>query len=263
MTINLGDVTGFVFDFDGVFYPEKVITRDFNRLCNTIKAQVAFGLLKKRGMDRKTAIELAYSGYQKYGDSITGYCVWAKENGVNSEKFKHTLFVEYHKNLQVAFYRIAPHVFNQRRDLISAFKLSEGAVKNGVATHSCATHIARPFLRSMGIRNHFHEAAIIGLADGDYTLKHTTPHLIELACTAMEIAPETIGFVEDSPRNLNTFKEKYPNAPTIYIHSGSPLVPLPNYIDFQFYNILEMKRAWAEERRRKNSIVLPPSKIEF
>lgn len=49
MTINLGDVTGFVFDFDGVFYPEKVITRDFNRLCNTIKAQVAFGLLKKKG----------------------------------------------------------------------------------------------------------------------------------------------------------------------------------------------------------------------
>ena len=51
-----------------------------------------------------------------------------------------------------------------------------------------------------------------------------------------------------------------PSAEGVYIHNGRPLTPLPNYIDFEFYNILEMKRAWTKERRRKNYIVLPPLK---
>ena len=256
MAKKFRDVQGFVFDFDGVFYGFKHVINLYT-LCDMTMAFSAYRntVLKQAGITLKTAKELARNGHKTYGDAITGFCVWAQENGVEPESFKADLFAEYHKNLRMALLKLSPHIFENRRDLKSAFNLSQGLVQNGIATHSCATHIARPFLASMGIRQYFEDAAVIGLANGDYTLKHTDPRLIELACTAMGLHPDDIAFVEDTPRNLQTFKDKYPSAVTIYIHHGRPLDPLPDYIDVQFYNILEMKRAWSESRKEPGKII--------
>lgn len=255
MAKKFRDVKGFVFDFDGVFYAYKFIPGDLNSLCDTIMAKAATALLKSHGLTLTLAKRLAHQGYEDHGDAITGLCSWAQENEVEPESFKADLFAEYHKNLQTALLKLSPHIFENRRDLQSAFKLSQGLVKNGIATHSCATHIAHPFLASMGIRQYFEDAAVIGLANGDYTLKHTGPRLIELACDAMGLHPDDIAFVEDTPRNLKTFKDKYPSAVTIYIHHGRPLDTLPDYINVQFYNILEMKRAWSESRKEPEKII--------
>ncbi len=255
MAKNFRDVQGFVFDFDGVFYAYKFFTGNFNHFYETVKAKIATSLLKNYGMTFSLAKELAHNGHKTYGDAITGFCVWAQENDVDPESFKAALFAEYHKNLRTALLKLSPHIFENRRDLQSAFNLSQGLVKNGIATHSCAQNLARPFLESMGIRQHFEDAAIIGLPDGNYTLKHTDPRLIELACAAMGLHPDDIAFVEDTPRNLKTFKDKYPSAVTIYIHHGRPLAPLPDYIDLQFYNILEMKRAWSESLKETGKII--------
>lgn len=253
MTVKLSDVRAFCFDFDGVFYGYNQ-THGIDELCDIIMAQTAHRIIGDT-LDLKTAENLARTGYNTHGDCITAFCEWATQQGINPEGFKLKLFQQYHDNLRRTLANSFPNIFSDRTDLKLAFQLSQGRAINGVATHSCATNWAKPFLASMGISEYFSMQAVHGLDESSFTLKHNDPRLIEMSFSSMGVQPENGCFIEDTARNLRAMKERHPQTRCILIHQGTPLEQQPSYVDDQFATILDMKIAYAAQLQDKPRII--------
>jgi hypothetical protein len=242
MTVAVRDIQGFVFDFDGVFYGYHQIGNIYS-LSDRIMAKSAVEVLGDKIL-LSQAEKLASEGYKTYGDSITAFCVWAYQEGHDPNTFKETLFRTYHRNLREYFLNHHSDFFMNRIDLQEAFRLSQGRVVNGVATHGCAQSWAKPFLTDMGISQYFKMQAVHGLDEADYTLKHLDPRLVEMSFQNLAVNPSKGCFVEDTARNLKAMKERNPETRCTLIHHGRPLEQQPAYIDDQFSNIPELKRAY-------------------
>ncbi len=154
------------------------------------------------------------------------------------------LYRAYNQNVHQAFVQGYPHLFTQREDLKEAFKVSAGKIKHGVASHSCREHVLLPLLSLMGISDVFQRNAICGLEQSDFELKHNAPTLVEYGFKQIGVDPSQGVFVEDTAKNLEVIKERYPHLISIYLHHGQPLDIMPAYIDFQFPDIPTYKRAY-------------------
>lgn len=69
--------------------------------------------------------------------------------------------------------------------------------------------------------------------------------------------PHESGFIRDFQANLKTAKEHLPDLTTIFLHHGHPEESLPSFIDFQFRDLSEMKRALNRAQSKKRKIIIP------
>lgn len=256
MTVAVSNIRAFCFDFDGVFYnPNKI--NDFYPACDEIMARVAVDLLGNK-ITRQDAIDLGRRGYQEDGSNIPSFCRWAEQEGHNPKNFRDQFFRAFNTDYSAFLLKNYPSLFRNRIDLQEAFKLSHGKVANGVATHGHAEVLPKKLLGTMGISRYFQMHAIHGLNEADYTLKHTDPRLVEMAFSSLGVDPEEGCFVEDTARNLKAMKDRNPETRCTFIHHGRPLEQQPSYIDDQFQDILQMKKAYYERALSDHTIISIP-----
>lgn len=254
MTVAASNIRAFCFDFDGVFYnPNKI--DDFYPACDEIMAATAVGLLGDK-ITRQVAIALGSNGYQEDGSNIPSFCRWAEKEGHNPADFRDQLFKTFNQNFSSFLLDKYPNLFRNRNDLQEAFSLSQGKVVNGVATHGHAEVLPKQLLKTMGISRYFQMHAIHGLDEADYTLKHLDPRLVEMTFHSLGIDPNEGCFVEDTARNLKAMKDKNPETRCTFIHHGRPLEQQPTYVDDQFNDIPEMKKAYFERSSSERKVIL-------
>ncbi len=244
---QLRDIQGEIYDFDGVFYSRFDI-QGMDKLCVHLLAQAALSIpqLEKAGLTYDEAAFLGEDGYKKYRDSFTIFRQWFQSQGATveeSDALKAPLYRAYHHNVQKEFIQTYPHLFTQREDLKTAFKVSAGLIKHGIASHSCRENILVPLLSLMGIRDVFQHNAICGLEQSNFELKHNSPALVELGFKEIGVDPSQGVFVEDTPENLAVMKDRHPDMIAILLHHGRPLDIQPSYVDFQFRDIPAYKKA--------------------
>lgn len=254
MTVAIPDIKGFCFDFDGVFYNPHTID-NFNPICDQIMAGTALDLLGDK-ITYKVALKLARDGYMEDGSNIPSFCKWAEQEGHNPADFRDQLFRAFNENYSAFLLKKYPDLFRNRNDLQVAFKLSHGIVVNGVATHGHAEVLPKKLFETMGISPYFQMHAVHGLDEADYTLKHLDPHLVEMTFRSLGVDPKEGCFVEDNARNLEAMKERNPETRCTFIHHGRPLEQQPSYVDDQFHDIPEMKKAYFERNLSESKVVL-------
>jgi FMN phosphatase YigB (HAD superfamily) len=256
MTVAVRDISGFVFDFDGVFYSLQQI-KNLYSTCDHLMAETAIELLGNN-ISYDVAVKLAEQGYKEDGSNIPAFCRWAIKEGHDPINFRYQLFRTFNERYREFLLTDYPHLFRNRNDLKQAFRLSHGKIVNGVATHGHADVLAKYLFQTMGIIDYFHMHAVHGLDEADYTLKHLDPRLVELSFQNLGVDPSKGCFVEDTARNLKAMKERNPKTRCILIHHGQPLEQQPAYIDDQFIDIPEMKRAYYERGLSERRIVFVP-----
>ncbi|MDY0029271.1 MAG: hypothetical protein RBR86_04925 [Pseudobdellovibrionaceae bacterium] len=245
-----------VFDFDNVFYDSSKF-EDYNAFCVAALADAAMSLpvLKKAGLTHEEAVLLADSGYQTYRDTFTSFCLWGGLRGIPKEDIIAPIYREYNVRIKTAFLQYYPQLVKNRTDLQQAFRLTDGHVLQGIASHSCRQNLLLPLVENMGIRQHFQEHAICGLEQSEFKLKHITPTLVERSFAALGVDPNEGTFPEDTVANLLVMKDHYPGCLTVHIHHGRPLDKKPSYVDFEFHDIPEMKRAWQADKDRGTKVI--------
>ncbi len=246
-----------VSDFDNVFYDAKLF-EDYNAFCVAALADAALSIpvLKKAGLTRDAAIHLADNGYQRYRDTFTSFCLWGAQHGISREDIVVPIYHAYNTRVKAAFLQHYPQLVKNRLDLKEAFNITHGIIPQGIASHSCRENLLFPLVEQMGIRDFFQESAICGLEQSEFQLKHLSPALVESSFEAMGVDPNDGTFQEDTDANLRVIKEHHPGCLTVHIHHGRPLETKPSYVDFQFYDLLEMKRAWKADRDRGPKVVI-------
>lgn len=254
MTVAVSDIKGFCFDFDGVFYDPHTIDNLYP-ICDQIMAGTALDLLGDK-ISFSVALRLARDGYRKDGSNIPSFCRWAEKEGHNPKDFRDDLFRTFNKNYSAFLLKKYPDLFTNRTDLKEAFKLSHGRVINGVATHGHAEVLPKQLFETMGISPYFKMHAVHGLDEADYTLKHLNPRLVEMTFRSLGIDPNEGCFVEDTARNLKAMKDKNPETRCTFIHHGRPLEQQPTYVDDQFNDIPEMKKAYFERSSSERKVIL-------
>lgn len=256
MTVSLAKATSFCFDFDGVFYSPRKVENVLDVLHQT-KAELMCELLGE-SINYATAIEIAKDGYHTHGNPVTAYSEWATTQGIDPDSFRLPFFHQYHQRLKDYLQSKLPSVFCNRTDLKEAFSLSHGKVTNGVATHSCANNLVKPVLESMGISQYFTLHAVHGLDEAGFTLKNKSPKLVNMAFESMSADEDGRAYVEDSAQNLKLYKEHNPDTLCILINNGDWQKHLPGYIDAQFPDILQLKRAYSTSMTHPDRFISIP-----
>jgi FMN phosphatase YigB (HAD superfamily) len=256
MAISLRDITGIAFDFDGVFYPYHTIPDVYSEFAKA-NAQAMCELLPNQ-ITHDEAFDLAFTYFNDYGDPVTGQTKLAGQLGYETETFRAALFKLHNRYAFDKITKVAPHILAPDTRLKIAFESSNGHIRNGIASHGCATEWISPLLKAKNIDRYIQPDAIFGLNDGGFLSKERSPALIELCFSALKTPYDEQCFVEDTPKNIATMKEWNPKLCTVFIHHGNPLPRLPTYIDYQFIDIPEMKTAIAEERLTGQKIIILP-----
>jgi len=246
-----------VFDFDNVFYDSNKF-QDYNAFCVAALADAALSIpvLKKAGLTRDTALYLADNGYQRYRDTFTSFCLWGAQHGISREDIVVPIYHAYNKRVKAAFLEHYPQLVKDRLDLKEAFNITHGIIPQGIASHSCRENLLLPLVAQMGISDFFQKSAICGLEQSEFRLKHLSPVLVERSFEALGVDPNEGTFPEDTDANLKVMKEHYPGCLTVHIHHGRPLDKKPSHVDFEFHDLLEMKRAWQADRDRGPTVVI-------
>lgn len=253
MTVAVRDIEAFVFDFDGVFFDIQEVN-NYHSTCDHLTAQTAVELLGNN-ISYEIAVKLAAQGYKDDGSNIPAFCRWAIKQGHDPKSFRNELFRTFNERYREFLISEYPHLFFNRNDLKEAFTLSHGKIVNGVATHGHAEVLAKHLFQTMGISHYFQMQAVNGLNEADYALKHLDSRLVEMSFQNLGVNPRRGCFVEDTARNLEAMKERNPETRCILIHHGRPLEQQPIYIDDQFSDIPEMKRAYYERGLNERKII--------
>jgi phosphoglycolate phosphatase-like HAD superfamily hydrolase len=227
-------------DHDGVHYNAKD-NPDFVNFFNNAKAQAVCTLLNGT-ISHEEAFQINNDFYYACGDGSRGFYERAIKAGHELSKFQLDLHHEFHR---VAFKNATEQHPNWIRPCDQTIQtmgdLQKLGVRHSVLTQSCPIHWTNPALTRLGIA-HFFET-IIGHAETGFELKGLSHKPIEIGIEKAGIHPSQANFVEDSPKNLLKAKERFPDLYTVLIHHGNAMDKLPDYIDAQFPNYLEYKKA--------------------
>lgn len=164
---NLRGLEAIVWDYDGVHY--DYATFPPLSIFDDVRTRAALRILPS--LSETEARLIGEEGYNRYGDAVHGYTLWAAANGLDVATIRESIFKGYHSDLFNHLVQDYPQHIIRDAEAVLAFQRTASHVQHGIATHSSIEHWAKPFLKRQDLLQFFNEAALIGLDDVGYARK--------------------------------------------------------------------------------------------
>lgn len=216
MALERDLIYGVIWDLDNTLYK---FTDAFYRSCIEAAAQAAqeMGI----NLDYEDTLKLAERSKEEYGYSMHGYVT---DHGLSYA----SLHFPYHNKVDETV--IEP--IEGTKEALESLDLPQV-----ILTNASRCWVGR-VLKFCGIDHLFEKEKIIPMEDVDFEPKARSKKGFLKAAEILGCAPKNILMIDDLDRNLIIANEL--DMQTAYIHHGNPILELPDFIDTQFRNILDV-----------------------
>lgn len=254
--------TVIVHDLDGTHYPYSVFP-DVVDFYGSVNAKVT-SAIAELGLSYDIAKRMNRDSYTLYGDGFHLAIERGRTLGMDTQKLRTHLDIEYHKMLLIQVKELYPAVLQPDREEIELMEQIKGSVAHGMVTQSHAGEFAIPVLTGRETISYFSEGKILGYADYDYESRATSDKALVMSAKLFNVKPKNMIYPDDSKNNFIRAKQFSEDILNAYIHHGNPLEELPDYIDIQANTVKEVYNAVAKAQnrpkiRRPSSIIVPES----
>ena len=219
MSLDLSRIRGIVWDLDNTLYR---FTDKFYKACTTAAAEAAqeMGI----NLSYEDTLRLAERSEKEYGYSMHGYVT---DHGLSYA----SLHFPFHEKIDET---VIDKIGGVKESLASC-NLPQVILTN--ASREWAERV----LNYIDVKEQFPDQKIIPMEDVNFEAKSRTTKGFLKACEILSLLPEEVLMVDDLDRNLITANSV--GIQTAYIHHGDKISDLPDFIDEQFYSVLEVIEA--------------------
>ncbi|MCB1531096.1 MAG: HAD family hydrolase [Rhodospirillales bacterium] len=214
-------IKAIIWDLDNTLYRFDEM---FVRACNVAAARTICTLVDDFTFEE--ALVLAEKSYEQHGYS--GYC-----------------FIE-DKNVEYSDYHFPFHdamdekILGRNEDMCAG--LEQLNLPQAIVTNASRGWAQRA-LSHLGLKEWFPDEVIFALEDADFQPKSRSTRPFELAREKLGQRAEDILVVEDSLRNLTVPKDM--GFQTAFIHHGSNIKHIPDFVDYAFPDTVALLKELA------------------
>ena len=219
MALDVAGIRGVIWDLDNTLYQ---FTEEFYKACTTAAAQAAqeMGI----NLSYEDTLRLAERSEKEYGYSMHGYVT---DHGLSYA----SLHFPFHQKIDE---KVIDKILGVKEGL-QKLKLPQVILTN--ASRCWANRV----LEYIEIKHLFPDEKIIPMEDVDFEPKSRTSKGFKKGCKILGLSPEDVLMVDDLDRNLLRANDL--GMHTAYICYDDPMTELPDFIDAQFRNVLDVLKA--------------------
>ena len=235
--MDFSDISGVIWDFDGVFYSYDVLKGfDFFNLADEFTAKAAIWSIP--GLDRDEALRLSRLSHSVHENPVESYTDIIREKELPEDLVKLYLFNYYQRTLFDYVSGVYPHFTGDTSALVDAFGHSDPNLRHMIVSHSSEPFWISPTLKIIGLSNYFPPETILGHEEYGFESKKDSARGVEQALTTMQLHPSQAVFIEDNLPNLQRAKKAFPELRTVLV-SGREFETLPDGVDYVVSNAAE------------------------
>lgn len=213
---RLNGLKGIIWDLDNTLYRlDDTMTHAFHTAIARAVEDAGVEL------DLETTIRLARKSFEDHGYSGR---VFVKDYGVDDEWLHHKFHGYIDETLIV-------------KSLETIDMFHRVGLKHALVTHGSAEW-AKRVLKHLGLAPWFRDECVLGLEDYRFEKKSDSALSFSQALKMLDLDAEEAIFVEDTPRNLSIPHRM--GMGTVLIHYGARTEILPDFIDADYNNALDL-----------------------
>lgn len=205
-----------IWDLDGTLYK---FDQAFIHACDVATAKSCSDQIEHLSFE--TALISAKAGFKDH--NFSGYYL-LRDYQIDAERF--------HSEFHLHINETLIHACEETQKLLKNIPLNMGII-----SHASKEWMNRT-LEHLGLKQLFDDEHILAFEDYDFAHKAYETKSYEMMIDRLNANPEHTLMVEDSYKNLQGAKKA--GLQTAYVHHARPISPLPEYIDKQFINIIDL-----------------------
>lgn len=230
--------TGFLWDFDGVFYSyhEPVANERVSDLFGRANASGAREVLPE--LTETEAFDLQRRSYREYQNSMGAFL---EHVGDDSHDLRERLMAVQHEHVYRLVMAEMPELL-QRCDETARLFQDLSHLGHVVVTHGHIGGWTVPAATNLGVAAYI--KAFLGLREFNYASKGRGTEAVDMGLAVLDKRPEEAVFIEDTPLHLRVVKEAYPDLLTVQVVHGH-FENKADYVDLVIRHPRELLRACA------------------